>query len=249
VTLSLGAAALLTDDPEGRRLVMTRRAGVKGSFPGFWEFPGGGLEAGETPEGAVRREIREELGLEIEALRPLGFDLSDHEGRRHGVWLFGGRVDLAWARFQAEEVAEAALVDLEADLPRPLFPRVEEERESYRRSGGLRAGNLWLWSPADGPFDDPSAPIGLLFGSDATTLVADRTAFPPAFFDLASGFLGETLQKLTNYRKRLVVTGVGAGGSKAWQALVRESHRGGQMVFVETLVDALPLLGPDEPGF
>ena len=36
-----------------------------GEYKGKWEFPGGKVETGETPEDAVRREIREELGCEI----------------------------------------------------------------------------------------------------------------------------------------------------------------------------------------
>lgn len=36
-----------------------------GEFEGMWEFPGGKMETGESPEDALKREIREELGVEI----------------------------------------------------------------------------------------------------------------------------------------------------------------------------------------
>jgi mutator protein MutT len=50
---------------EGRYLVR-RRPPLPGSpMPGYWEFPGGKCEPGESPEACVRREIGEEAGLEI----------------------------------------------------------------------------------------------------------------------------------------------------------------------------------------
>ena len=47
-------AFLLTSRPEGK------------AYAGYWEFPGGKLEAGETVEQALRRELQEEIGLTIE---------------------------------------------------------------------------------------------------------------------------------------------------------------------------------------
>lgn len=47
---------------EGRVLVARRRKGIRSG--GFWEFPGGKLEPGETPERGLERELAEELGLE-----------------------------------------------------------------------------------------------------------------------------------------------------------------------------------------
>ncbi|MDE0800103.1 MAG: (deoxy)nucleoside triphosphate pyrophosphohydrolase [Rhodospirillaceae bacterium] len=56
-------AILLTKRPEGKAMA------------GLWEFPGGKLEEGETPEHALVRELREELGISVNppALQPLTF--------------------------------------------------------------------------------------------------------------------------------------------------------------------------------
>lgn len=56
----VAAAALL--DADGRVLIAQRPAGK--SMAGLWEFPGGKVEAGESPEYALMRELEEELGIE-----------------------------------------------------------------------------------------------------------------------------------------------------------------------------------------
>ncbi len=62
-------ACLVLVDAENRYLA-TQRPTHK-SLGGYWEFPGGKLEAGEGPEEALRRELLEELHLEVGPLDPL----------------------------------------------------------------------------------------------------------------------------------------------------------------------------------
>ena len=61
--LPVVAVALI--DADGRVLVQQRPAGKP--MAGLWEFPGGKVEAGETPEAALIRELREELGIDTQA--------------------------------------------------------------------------------------------------------------------------------------------------------------------------------------
>lgn len=78
--LHVVAAALI--DGDGRLLVQQRPAGKP--MAGLWEFPGGKVEVGETPEAALIRELHEELGIEVAQadLTPAVF-ASEPLGARH----------------------------------------------------------------------------------------------------------------------------------------------------------------------
>lgn len=67
LTLRVAAGALINAD--GEVLINERPAGKP--MAGYWEFPGGKLESGETAEAALIRELHEELGIDVEALSPL----------------------------------------------------------------------------------------------------------------------------------------------------------------------------------
>ena len=90
--LLVSAAALI--DVDGRVLLVQRPVGK--SMAGLWEFPGGKIEAGETPENALIRELREELGIDttLSCLAPLNFvshhydAMNDHDAFHLLMMLF-----------------------------------------------------------------------------------------------------------------------------------------------------------------
>ncbi len=65
ILLRTDRTMLLTSRPEGK------------PYAGYWEFPGGKLEAGESVEQALRRELQEELGITIAAAHP--WKVTEHD--------------------------------------------------------------------------------------------------------------------------------------------------------------------------
>ncbi len=63
-------------DAEGRFLLTSRPEGKV--YAGYWEFPGGKLEAGETVGQALRRELHEEIGITIGAAQPWKIEMVDY---------------------------------------------------------------------------------------------------------------------------------------------------------------------------
>lgn len=121
------AAALI--DAEGRILIAKRPAGK--SLPGLWEFPGGKLKDGETPEAALVRELLEELGLTVTPadLTPLTFASHDYADfhlfmplylcrRWQGTPVAHEHDDIAWVR--PDELADYPMPPADAPLIKVL---------------------------------------------------------------------------------------------------------------------------------
>jgi mutator protein MutT len=126
------AVVLLADD-EGRAcFLLTRRTATLRAHARQWALPGGRIDAGETPERAALRELREEVGLALEPSSVLG--LLDDYGTRSGFII---TPVVAWAGEWAElapnpaEVAHVYRVPL-AELDKPDVPRLISIPESDR---------------------------------------------------------------------------------------------------------------------
>jgi 8-oxo-dGTP diphosphatase len=122
------AAALV--DGGGRILIAQRPEGK--NMAGLWEFPGGKIDAGETPEFALMRELREELGIETRpcCFSPAGFASHGYDDFHLMMPLFICRVwkgtPVAHEHQAVKWVKPAELYDYPmpaADLP--LIPQLQ----------------------------------------------------------------------------------------------------------------------------
>jgi len=111
------AAQMIAD---GRVLVQQRPEGS--SLPGLWEFPGGKIEPGESPEAALARELDEELGVVVDpaALVPLTF-ASAPLGDRHLVLLLY-RIDAWQGTPQPRHASALAWADMAMLRSLPMPP-------------------------------------------------------------------------------------------------------------------------------
>jgi len=130
------AAALIVR--EGRYLLTRRKAGVH--LAGFWEFPGGKREPGESLEECLCREVREELGIAITA--PALFRILRHDYPEQSVELHVFRCAIREGEARPLGCADLRWVDpaelSSFELPPADLPLVEAlQDEASERSGGL----------------------------------------------------------------------------------------------------------------
>ena len=100
------------------RFLLTSRPADK-VYAGYWEFPGGKLEAGETVEQALRRELQEELGITIDAAERWQVELMDYPHAR--VRLHFCKVRSWQGELQMREQQQMAWQTLPVDVA-PVLP-------------------------------------------------------------------------------------------------------------------------------
>ena len=108
---------------EDGTFLLTLRDSRKKAFPGCWEASAGGAaQAGETPESAARREMREETGLEAEKLELIG--ITRNEKKRSTVYAYLATVNCAK---DAIRLQEGETVDYRWIEPKTFFSLIPNE--------------------------------------------------------------------------------------------------------------------------
>lgn len=114
----VGVGVIITKD---QQVLLLRRRNTHGA--GTWSTPGGHLDFGETPEQCAVREVKEETGLDIDAVafRAITNDVFAAEGRHYiTIWMEGrytGGEPILAAPYEASEIGWFAW----NALPTPLF--------------------------------------------------------------------------------------------------------------------------------
>jgi ADP-ribose pyrophosphatase YjhB (NUDIX family) len=100
-----------------------------------WDLPGGGVRRGERPEEAARREVREEVGVSLMGLRPLGHYTGTEYYDKDTVMSYFARAESASLKPRRAEVYEEGWFEW-GRLPEPLSHEAARVIGLYREAAG-----------------------------------------------------------------------------------------------------------------
>jgi 8-oxo-dGTP diphosphatase len=131
--IGVGCGALIIND--SNQVLLMKRGNKSKNEAGYWSKPGGTVEFGESPEAAVVREIKEELGIDIEVVKFLSY--TDHrpaDGNQHWISLnfITKIISGEPTNLEPEKCEEIRWFDLH-NLPEELTQTTKEPIATFRQ--------------------------------------------------------------------------------------------------------------------
>ncbi len=117
-------------EKDGKILMGNKAYGV-GPYPDTWRLPGGGIEEGESPVDAVKREVMEEVGLEVLEIKNIGIYEDDEPDKK------GEMTHYIFNMFRVEVVGEEKISD--------EFPEIKWIERSELRDAKLARPSIKLF--------------------------------------------------------------------------------------------------------
>lgn len=108
--IAVGGALLI--NPNGQ-ILLSKRSMTKPSHPGLWELNGGCYQAGEEGNEAIVREVREEIGVNLDPKKGALLKTAQLDKFFKDLWAFRIDVDISDLTFDTREVAEAKWASIE----------------------------------------------------------------------------------------------------------------------------------------
>ena len=123
-------AKVILFDADDRLLIYLRVNKPHRPYPGLWDLLGGGVEEGESPLDAARREVQEEIGVTVSGLKAVG-SYPSAEGYEFVV--FWGRTDIRPEDVVLTEGEQLTSINLEAYTAYEFIPALEQALANFKR--------------------------------------------------------------------------------------------------------------------
>ena len=104
-------------------------------------------------------------------------------------------------------------------------------------------GEITVYSDIEVPISNASDFLDLLANTSTKTIALDKKYFDNRFYELNSGLAGEILQKVSNYRRSVIIIGDFTNiNKKSLKDFIYESNKTGQVVFAKNMEEGISLL-------